>query len=62
MMGRLSEVILKDKNDSIIEALKMGSETTERLQHGFIGIASHFRFCIYTYLEELPYPKIGKVS
>ncbi len=60
MMTRLSDLVLKDHNDRVIEGLKNGSEITERLQREFCGIGPQLE--IHTYLEELQYPKIGKVS
>ena len=60
LVTRLAEVVLKDKNESVIEALKNGSETTQRLQEDFSGFANdiHIRTC----LEDLAYSKIGKVT
>ncbi|KAI9884217.1 MAG: glycine hydroxymethyltransferase shm1 [Watsoniomyces obsoletus] len=60
MMGRLADFMFQDRNDHIVEALKSGSETIERLQHDFNGIAPDFER-VYTCLEALPYPKIGKI-
>ena len=43
-----------------MNALKQGSDTLDTLQENFKNILESF--AVYTLLEEVPYPSIGKVS
>lgn len=58
--GNLAKFLQKDHSGKLIESLKRGDEVLERLQDRFKYILRHF--AIYTLLEELEYPKIGKVT
>lgn len=46
----------------MVEELKRGSSTLERVMRDFRDVTTNGQqFAIYTLLEGLPYPKIGKV-
>lgn len=55
----LAAFLQKDHSGKMIESLKRGDEVLERLQDRFKYILRHF--ALYTLLEELEYPRIGKV-
>lgn len=55
----LAWFIQKDHSTQLLDTLKRGSEVLERLQYHFKDILQSF--AIYTLLEEIGYPKIGKV-
>lgn len=55
----LAWFIQKDHSSQLLDTLKRGSEVLERLQYNFRDILQSF--AIYTLLEELGYPKIGKI-
>lgn len=55
----LAKLILKDHNDRVINALCRGSETLERLQNSFSGIASDIK--VFSFLEDEQTSGIGKV-
>ena len=56
----LASFIQKDHSAQLLDTLMRGSEVLERLADSFQDIQESF--AIYTLLEEIPYPKIGKVS
>jgi hypothetical protein len=46
----------------MVEEVKRGSSTLERVMHDFRDVTTNGQqFKIYTLLEGLPYPRIGKV-
>ncbi len=55
----LAKFIQKDHSRVLIDSLERGDEVLERLQKPFSYILRDF--ALYTLLEELEYPKIGKV-
>ena len=55
----LAKLIQKDYSGVLLESLKRGDEVLERLQKPFSYILRDF--ALFTLLEELEYPKIGKV-
>jgi protein SERAC1 len=55
----LAKLILKDHNDRVINALCRGSETLERLQNSFSGIASDMK--VFSFFEDEQTSSIGKV-
>ena len=60
MAKNLAKFLQKDLSGKMIETLKRGDEVLDRLQDRFKYILRDF--ALYTLLEELEYPKIGKVS
>lgn len=58
--GNLARFLQNHHSDKLLEALKRGNEVLERLQDRFKDIIRDF--ALYTLLEELEYPGIGKVS
>jgi hypothetical protein len=55
----LSKFVLRDPNEAIIQALKRGSETLERLQSDFARILSDLP--VYTFSEDHDFPGNGKI-
>jgi hypothetical protein len=55
----LSRFVLKDPNETIIQALKRGSETLERLQSDFAKILSGLP--VYNFSEDQNFPGNGKI-
>jgi hypothetical protein len=55
----LAKLVLKDHNDLIITALCRGSETLERLQDSFSGIAANMK--LFSFFEDRQTSGIGKV-
>lgn len=55
----LAWFIQKDYSSEMLSTLKRGSEVLDRLQDSFKDILEHF--AVYTLLEDLGYPKIGKI-
>ena len=55
----LAWFIKKDYSEEMLNTLKRGSEVLERLQDSFKDILEHFS--VYTFLEVVGYPKIGKI-
>ncbi|KAK3175924.1 hypothetical protein OEA41_007246 [Lepraria neglecta] len=55
----LASFIQKDHSAQLLDTLVRGSEVLERLADSFQDIQESF--AIYTLLEEIPYPKIGKI-
>ena len=56
----LAWFVHKDQSSHLVNALKQGSDTLDTLQENFKNILESF--AVYTLLEEVPYPSIGKVS
>ena len=54
---KLASVVHKDHSSKMSQALKRGSETLVQLQDGFKNIQNNFH--VFTFVEELPCPKIG---
>lgn len=54
-----ANVVLKDHNARIIDALKTGSEILERLQDSFCGIVK--QVSIFSFLEDIAYGSAGKI-
>lgn len=54
-----ANIVLKDHNDRIVDALKRGSEILERLQDSFCGIVT--QISIFSFLEDLAYGTAGKI-
>ena len=55
----IAKFVQKDQSGELLDSLKRGDEVLERLQKPFSYILRDF--ALYTLLEELEYPKIGKV-
>ena len=55
----LAKVVQKDHSSRMSQALERGSETLEQLQDWFKNI--QYNFNIFTFTEELPCPKIGRI-
>ena len=55
----LVKLVSEDHNDRIISALCRGSETLERLQHSFSGIALNMK--LFSFFENEQTYNIGKV-
>jgi hypothetical protein len=55
----LSEAVLNDSNQLVVEALIRGSEVLERLQDSFSGLLQNIS--VYSFLEDKPVDGIGKV-
>lgn len=56
----LAWFVHRDQSNHLVNALKQGSDTLDTLQENFKNILESF--AVYTLLEEVPYPSIGKVS
>jgi len=56
---RLAAAIQKDHSSRMSKALERGSSTLEELQDWFKRIQNNFH--IFTFVEDLPCPKIGKI-
>ena len=56
---KLARFIQKDHSTQLLRSLERGSEVLERMQYSFKDILQSF--AIYTLLEELGYPKVGKI-
>jgi len=56
---RLAKLLHKDHSREMLASFKRGSEVLERLQDSFTDISEDFG--LYTPLEELEYPQIGKL-
>lgn len=56
----LAWFVQRDQSHHLVNALKQGSDTLDTLQENFKNILESF--AVYTLLEEVPYPSIGKVS
>ena len=56
---QLAWFIQKDQSTKLLDALERGSDVLETLQDNFKNILEGF--AVYTLIEEIPYPKIGKV-
>ena len=54
-----ANVVLKDHNARIIDALKTGSEILERLQDSFCGIVK--QISIFSFFEDIAYGSAGKI-
>lgn len=59
-VANLSQLLYKDRSTQMLNALERGSDAIDMLQDSFKDIIGDFP--IYTFLEELPLQKIGKVS
>lgn len=57
--AHLAWYIQKDRSREVLSTMKRGSEVLERLQDQFKDILEHFS--IYTFIEEVGYPKIGRI-
>ena len=56
---KLAWYIQKDHSSEVLNTLIRGSEVLERLQDSFKDILEHF--AIYTLIEDVDYPKIGRI-
>lgn len=56
---KLAWYIKKDHSDEMVQTLERGSEVLERLQYSFESNLN--QFAIYTLIENIGYPKIGKI-
>ncbi|KAL9124352.1 MAG: hypothetical protein Q9217_006313, partial [Psora testacea] len=59
MATKLASLLQKDHSSYLSDALKRGSETLEVLQDWFKKIQDNFY--VFTFVEELPCPKIGHI-
>lgn len=51
--------VRKDQSTHLVDALKRGSDTLDELQDTFKDILESF--AVYTLIEDIPFPEIGKV-
>ena len=56
---RLAWLVQSDRNAELISTLRQGSQRLDDVQEDFKHILEHF--AVYSLLEEVPFPKIGKV-
>ena len=56
---RLAWLVQSDRNAELISTLRQGSQRLDDIQEDFKHILENF--AVYSLLEEVPYPKIGKV-
>ncbi|KAI9823464.1 MAG: hypothetical protein M1832_002475 [Thelocarpon impressellum] len=57
--NNVAKYALNDQNDKVVDALRRGSETLERLQYNFSPILPDLK--VFTLLEDHRYSKAGKV-
>ena len=57
---KFASLVQSDRNAELISMLKRGSERLDDIQEDFKDIVEHF--AVYSLLEEVPFPRIGKVS
>ena len=56
---RLAWFVQSDRNTELIRMLRQGSQRLDDIQEDFKQILENF--AVYSLLEEMPFPKIGKV-
>ena len=56
---RFALLVQSDRNAELISMLKRGSERLDDIQEDFKDIME--QFAVYSLLEEIPFPRIGKV-
>ena len=56
---RLAWLVQSDRNAELIRTLRQGSQRLDDIQEDFKQILENF--AVYSLLEEMPFPKIGKV-
>lgn len=57
---KIASLVQSDRNTELIGMLKRGSERLHDIQEDFKQIVEHF--AVYSLLEQIPFPRIGKVS